>query len=364
MKIAKVEAIPLKMRFGRGIEPKNATGMDWDFLDYCLVRVETDDGIVGWGDAFAYNCRRAVVAAVEDMIAPRVIGRDASDIAQNSRDLQQGLHLFGRYGITTFAISGLDIALWDIAAKRAGLPLYQLLGGAGTAKVPAYSSLFRYADTEMLGEMVRRSIKDGYGHVKLHEIRIEDVAAAREAGGDATEIMVDTNCPWTPEVAKRMAEAMMAYDILWLEEPIFPPEDFAALAKLRAETGVAIATGENACTAFQFQQMMDEGAADYVQPSVTKVGGITEFRKVAAIAETAGVQIMPHSPYFGPGFLASLHLAQAMPQPGMIERIYLFPEAELYPGAYDPVDGTFGAPSGPGLGIEPDPNVIRDFRAE
>ena len=95
---------------------------------------------------------------------------------------------------------------------------------------------------------------------------------------------------------------------------------------------------------------------------MTKVGGLTEMRKVAALAEGYGVQIMPHSPYFGPGFLATLHMAQALPSPGMIERIYLFPEAELYKGAYDPAAGFFGAPSGPDLGIEPDAEVIREYR--
>ena len=364
MKIAKVESVPLVIPFSRGVTLKDDPGaLNWDNLDFCLVRVETDTGLVGWGDAFAYQCREAVAAAVDHMVAPKAVGRDARDIAGLMHQLQKELHLFGRYGITMFALSGLDIALWDIAAKEAGLPLYRLLGGAGTREVEAYASLFRYVDPDIVAERTSHAVDAGYTYVKLHEITVDAVAAAREAGGEGMPLMVDVNCPWTPEEARHMAMAMDLFDLHWLEEPIFPPDDHAALATLRRQTGVPLAAGENICTAVQFEQMMAAGAVDYAQPSVTKVGGITEFRKIGALAEARGVQIMPHSPYFGPGFLATLHLAQALPNPGLLERIYLFPEAELYPGAYDPQDGVFGAPGGPGLGIEPEPDVIRDFRA-
>ena len=174
--------------------------------------------------------------------------------------------------------------------------------------------------------------------------------------------MVDVNCPWTPEQAARMALALDQFDLHWLEEPIFPPEDFASLARIRGETGVPIAAGENWCTSFQFAQAIAAGAIDYTQPSVTKVGGITEFRKVAALSEAAGVQVMPHSPYFGPGFLATLQLAAAMPNPGLVERFYIDPAASLYGDWINPVNGAFQVPDGPGLGLDPDPAVIKEFR--
>lgn len=364
MKIANVEVIELEMPFSRGVEKDGEVGfLNWGKLDFCLLKVETDSGIVGWGDAFSFQCRRPVAEAVKHMIAPRVIGRDAADINRIIHDLQQGLHIFGRYGITMFAISGIDIALWDIAGKAAGLPLYRLFGASGVTPVPAYASLFRYEDPELVADRVSHARDLDYGLIKLHEIAVSEVRAAREAAGEGVPIMVDVNCPWTPEKAKAMTLAFMDHDIHWIEEPINPPENFQALARLRAETGVAIAAGENACTAFEFQNMLEAGAVDYAQPSVTKVGGITEFRKIAALCEIHGVQIMPHSPYFGPGFLATLHLAQALPNPGLIERIFIEPEASLYPGAiYDPVDGLFGAPSGPGLGLEPDADVIKTYR--
>ena len=364
MKIVSVDAIELEMPFGRGVPIGDDVGfLNWDKLDFCLIRVDTDAGITGWGDAFAFQCRRPVAEAVRTMIAPRVIGRDAADIVAISHDLQQALHLFGRYGLTMFAISGLDIALWDIAGKAAGLPLHRLLGSAGTRPVPAYASLFRYENPELVADRVRHARNLGYLYIKLHEIGIDEVAAARNAAGQDIPIMVDVNCPWSPEQALVMTRAFASYDIHWIEEPINPPEHFSALAQLRHRAGVAVAAGENACTAQEFNTMISAGAVDYAQPSVTKVGGISEFRKIATLCELGAVQIMPHSPYFGPGFLATLHLAQALPHPGMIERVFIEPEASLYPaGTHDPVDGMFGAPDGPGLGLEPDIGVIERYR--
>jgi len=362
MKIAHVEAVPLRMPFDHAGASRDVTAGGWPALDFCLVKVTTDTGITGWGDAFAYHCREAVTAAVEHMVKPAVLGMDARDVAGISHRLQQKFHLFGRYGVTLFALSGLDIALWDIAGKAAGMPLARMFGGSTDRTLPAYSSLFILRNKEAVVRDVKRSLAEGYRYIKLHEIGAIEVGAAREAAGDDIPIMVDVNCPWTPEQAKRMALELDQFDLHWLEEPVFPPEDFASLARIRGETGVPIAAGENWCTSFQFAQALAAGAIDYAQPSVTKVGGITEFRKVAALSEAAGVQVMPHSPYFGPGFLATLQLAAAMPNPGLIERFYVHPEASLYGKWIDPVDGAFRVPDGPGLGLDPDPAVIKEYR--
>jgi D-galactarolactone cycloisomerase len=296
------------------------------------------------------------------MVAPVVIGRDAADIANLMYELQQGLHLFGRYGITLFALSGLDIALWDIAGKAAGLPLGRLLGGALRNQVPGYASLFKYDDPEHVAERTRAALGEGYGYVKLHETGEPQVKAAREAAGEGVPIMVDTNCPWTPGQARKMALRFKPYDLHWLEEPIFPPENFRALARLQSETGIPLAAGENACTAFQFHEMFAAGAVTYAQPSVTKVGGITEFRKIAALAQSHGVALMPHAPYFGPGFLATLQLMAALPDSGLAEWFYLEREACLYGQTIAPTRGLFRVPEGPGLGAEPDPQVIAAYR--
>ena len=362
MKIVAVDAIPLEIPFSHGGRPHALGGQPWTRLSILLVRVETDSGLVGYGEAFSYACRRAVQAVVEDMIAPLAIGADAGDIDALNQKVQKALHLQGRYGLTIFALSGLDIALWDIAGKAAGLPLHRLLGADGGESLPGYASLYPYRDAEVVAENCRAALEDGYRWIKLHEIAEPEVAAARDALGDAVPIMVDTNCPWTPSEARRHALAFKPYGIHWLEEPIFPPEDYAALAQLQADTGVPLAAGENACTSFDFQNMFAAGAVSYAQPSVTKVGGVSEFLKVAALATTHGVQVMPHSPYFGPGFPASLQLAAALPKGALIEWLYVDLEANLYGDIIDAVDGSFRVPNGPGLGADPDAHVIESYR--
>ena len=162
MKIATVDSISVKVPFTFGGAPTGYGGRNWTTNNILLVKVETDTGITGWGEAFCYGCTDAVRAALQSMIAPIVIGRDARDIAKLSRDLQQALHLFGRYGITLFALSGLDIALWDIAGKAADLPLHRLLGGAGQTSLPAYASLLKYRDPERVAERTKQAIAEGY----------------------------------------------------------------------------------------------------------------------------------------------------------------------------------------------------------
>jgi D-galactarolactone cycloisomerase len=362
VKIARIDTHSVKVPYTFGGSHKGEGLRTWTTNNILLVRVETDNGIVGWGEAFCYACTDAVRAAIHNMVAPIAVGQDARDIARLSYDLQQKLHLFGRYGITIFALSGLDIALWDIAGKAAGLPLHRLLGGAGRDKLPAYASLLKYRDPEKVAARTRQAVEQGYRHIKLHETEEPEVKAARLAAGNDVAIMVDTNCPWTPEQARLMTLKLRQYDLHWLEEPIFPPEDFTAIARLREGTGVPMAAGENNCTSFQFRDMFAAGAVDYAQPSVTKVGGVTEFLKVAHLADAAGVTLMPHSPYFGPGFLATLHLLAAHGGPGgMIERYHLDLEASLYGELVTPIDGGFVVPTGPGLGRDPDPDVLKTY---
>lgn len=360
MKITRFDTHFLRIPFDPGAAPSSRVS-GWNTFDTVLVRLETDNGLVGWGDAFSYHCHSAVQAALHDMIKPLVMGRDATDIAGLNYELQQKLHLWGRYGITLFALSGLDIALWDLAGKAAGLPLYRLLGGS-RRELDSYASLFFYGEPEIVAERCQAARADGYDYIKLHENTEPAVRAARESLGDGIPLMVDTNCPWTPEQARKAALSFKPYDLHWLEEPIFPPEDFPALAQLQREVGIPIAAGENACTSFQFREMFAHNAVRYAQPSVTKVGGISEFRKVQTLAEASAVTVMPHAPYFGPGFLATLHLLAATANPGLVERLYVKGEASLYGDAIDPVAGKFRPPEGPGLGLEPDPDVIKTYQ--
>lgn len=361
MKIARVDTIPLAVPFDTGAPKARFLSADWNRLNILVVRVETEDGLVGYGEAFSYNCLRAVKAAVDEMVAPAVIGKSAANIAGMMYELQQGLHLFGRYGITMFAISGLEIALWDLAGKAAGLPLHRLLGGPAREAIPAYASLFRYGISEVVAHNCKTAQEEGYRYVKLHETQEPEVAIARETLGDGVPIMVDTNCPWTPTQALENALRLKPYDLYWLEEPIFPPEDFSSLARLQAQSGVRLAAGENACTAYEFDKMFEAGAVTFAQPSVTKVGGVSEMMKIATLAAARGVSMMPHSPYFGPGFMATLQIAAALPVEPLVERFYMTLESSLYGDHINPVNGEFAVPQGPGLGAEPDPDFMRDY---
>ena len=369
-RIAKIDAIPLEIPFspfalGEANRLEGWAGNKWTALSTLLVRVETEAGIVGWGEGFSYNCLRPLKAVVEDMIAPSVIGRDARDIRSINEDLQRSMHLWGRYGITIFGLSGLDIALWDILGKATGTPVSGLLGGTRRKSIPGYASLFRYGNAETVAERSRAALQDGYGILKLHEITEPAVRAARDVAGGDVPITVDTNCPWTPREARDEIAKLKPYDPYWIEEPLFPPEDFEALASLQRDCGVPLAAGENACTAVEFGHMLQAGAVSFAQPSVTKVGGITEFSKVVTLTGHYGTGLMPHSPYFGPGFIATLHLLASIVPHGWLERFYLDVEASLYEGWTNPdKDGSFSVPDGPGLGIDPNPDVIRDYHVK
>jgi L-alanine-DL-glutamate epimerase-like enolase superfamily enzyme len=304
-----------------------------------------------------------VVAAIEDMLAPLVIDREVGEISDFMQKLQQVLHLFGRYGITMFAISGLDIALWDIAAKAAGKSLGKLINeNASQTPLAGYSSLYRYGDAELVAAKCQASLDQGYKVIKLHEISEPEVKAARDQIGDVVALTVDANCPWTPVQARDMAFRLKPYELTWLEEPIFPPEDFDALAQLQRDVGIPLAAGENLCTQYQFNQMISSDAVSYVQPSVTKVGGVTEFLRVAELTRENELKLMPHSPYFGPGWLATLQMMSAIPDPGLVERLFVDHEASLYGDLIHPVDGRFRVPQEPGLGAEPDPDVMNAYR--
>jgi len=302
---------------------------------------------------------------VEEMIAPQARGQELpgpEKIPAFMEQIQRNLHLFGRYGITMFAISALDIALWDLAGKVKGVPLHQLIGGARRAKIPAYASLLRIGKPDDIARECSAAQKLGYCAIKLHETTTPAVFAARKAIGEDVPLMVDMNCPLNGPDAIAFARACRDAAPMFLEEPVWPPEDFATLAEVRKQGGLDIASGENACTEYQFRQMMNAGAVSHAQPSVIKVGGITEFLKVAAAGDEFGVKIIPHSPYYGPGYLATLQLMSIRDE-GYIEAFYMKREACLWRGRVDTdANGDVAVPQGPGLGYDPDLNVMERYR--
>ncbi|MBR0775500.1 mandelate racemase/muconate lactonizing enzyme family protein [Bradyrhizobium diazoefficiens] len=366
MEITDVRAHHIRIPYDAGVASFRQGAAAISALDMVLVEVTTDAGLTGWGDAFAYVCPRTTRSAVEEMIAPQARGLkvpDAAGIPAVMEQIQRNLHLFGRYGITMFAISGLDIALWDLAAKIQGVPLHRLLGETRRSSIPAYASLLRIGSPEKIAGECRKALALSYGAIKLHETTTPAVLAAREAIGPGIPLMVDMNCPLSGEQAIAFAKACTDAQPMFLEEPVWPPEDFVTLAEVRSKGGLGVAAGENACTEYQFRQMMDAGAVSHAQPSVTKVGGITEFLKVARLADQRGVKIVPHSPYFGPGLLATLHLLAGRDD-GLVEMFYLRREACLWGGRADvDASGRVAVPTGPGLGYEPDRGVMERYGA-
>lgn len=366
MLITSVKAHHVRIPYDAGVASFKQGASAITALDIVLVEVSTDAGVTGWGDAFAYVCPRSTATAIDEMIAPQAQGLavpDAEGIPAFMDRIQRNLHLFGRYGITMFAISGLDIALWDLAARVKGVPLHRLIGASKRTRIPAYASLLRIGTPELVAGECERALRRGYTAIKLHETTAPTVFAARQAIGPGIPLMVDMNCPMDGTEATAFAHACRAAAPKFLEEPVWPPEDFATLAKVRTEGGIDIAAGENACTVHQFSQMMTAGAVSYAQPSVTKVGGITEYLKVAALADQRGVKLAPHSPYFGPGFLATLQLMSLRNDATFVEVFFMNRAACLWGGRIDvDASGTITVPQGPGLGYEPDKEIIERYR--
>jgi L-alanine-DL-glutamate epimerase-like enolase superfamily enzyme len=204
------------------------------------------------------------------------------------------------------------------------------------------------------------AVARGYRYIKLHQVTRDDVLAAKAVAGDA-RIMLDVNCAWSVEAAHAMARSLEADDLLWLEEPVFPPEDAHGLAEIRRD-GIAIAAGENTAGVFGFQTLIEAGAIDIAQPSVTKIGGIGEVLRVIELGRARGVQVTPHCPYFGPGFLASLHIIAALIDKPLVEVLWLDMEANPFDPWVKPVNGRVRVPQGPGLGCDPDMSVVTRYR--
>ncbi|MGZ8202379.1 MAG: mandelate racemase/muconate lactonizing enzyme family protein [Burkholderiales bacterium] len=358
MKITRITTHAINMPMKIGADQPHVGGQARTALEMLLVRVETDEGVIGWGEGFGHRIWAATKAAIDTIIAPACIGRDPREINALMAELTRTLHSAGRHGATTYGLSAIDIALWDIAGKLAGLPVYRLLGGGSRADLPAYASLLRYGKLPAVERQIDEALERGYKLIKIHEIDPEIIRGGRRRAGDGIPLMVDCNCPWSIEQALAMCAKLRDLDLEWLEEPVWPPEP-ALLAQVRREGGIPVAAGENVANAFDFQRLFAQNALTVAQPSVTKVGGVSEMRKVFDVAATWGVRVVPHSAYFGPGLLASIHVSAAQPKEVWIERFYC--EFDLTPlgAAIDPVQGRIAVPQGPGLGIDPDPDALK-----
>lgn len=350
--IVSVQCIPMRLPFHHWNSPPLFAGRPRDRLDSALVRVQTQDGCVAWGESYCVE-PRALQAVFETLVAPLACGRQADDAALLP-GMQRTLHNLGRSGPVVHALAGLDIALWDLRAKRAGVPLYQLLGGKRRERVRVYASLLQYyADAPLLRQVTERALAQGYTEIKLHERTAEALAAVREATGPGVPIMVDTNCAWLPHEADAAIAAMLPHDPFWIEEPLWPPEDGQALAALRQRCGVPLAVGENASSALALRRMAEQGTAQYLQPSVIKLG-LTAALDIARACADSGTVCAPQVAFFGPGFLASLHLIAAQETEVSLERLFVELAHVPYAATVPIENGWLQLPDSPGLGGEPE----------
>ena len=359
MKITAVESILLTVPYRTSGGLQSIAGRPSRGLNILAVKLETDLGITGWGEAFGHGVCPATKTAFDTLVSPMLVGRDPANIDALMHHLQQTLHLFGRSGAVMYALSGVDIALWDIAGKIAGKPLYQMFGGLDRA-LPVYASLLRCSGPEAVAQSCRDALAQGYTQIKLHEITVPAVQAAREVVPDHL-LTMDTNCPWSVDEALAMVEALRPFRLHWLEEPVWPPEDHVGLAKVRA-AGAVTAAGENAAGLEDFRHLFEVGALDVAQPSVTKIGGVSAMLRIMALAQQYGVRVVPHCPYFGPGFMASLHLTTMLRADTPVERLFVDLEASPFGDWVDIKGGAMAVPQGPGLGADPDPALIARYR--
>ncbi|WP_017903981.1 mandelate racemase/muconate lactonizing enzyme family protein [Pseudomonas asplenii] len=371
MKVRSIEIIRLSIPFSAGTVERQSQGQAKDDdafnaasprhrrMECLAIKVTTDDGRVGWGEAFGHGSNPATFKALTDVVAPQFIGSPVADHRAQMEKARRALHGFGSTGPIFYALSGIDIALWDLAAQAAGQPLYDYLGGT-PRELELYASLVSYGgDPDEVYRQVRRARDLGFRKIKLHETTYESIAAARDAlPATEGELMVDVNCPWTVEEAGAMAARLHDLDLTWLEEPVWPPDDARGLATLRAR-GVPLSAGENAAGVNGVRALLDQDAIDVVQPSVAKIGGISAMLEVFELARQYGVRAVPHCFYYGPGLLAVAHLCTLLPEDVAVEVPFIEFERLLFPAlAFQP---HMRLSTTPGLGFAPDLEVLDTY---
>jgi len=355
--ITSIACLPMRLPFDHGAPPPLFAGKPRTTIDSALVRVELACGTVGWGESYAPELT-AIQAFFETRVAPLALGKDATD-PRLMASLERVLHNMGRSGLVMHALSGLDIALHDLRAKLEGVPLYALLGGAHRTRIPAYASLLQYyGDADLIRRNVARALAAGYDEVKLHERSAASVVAARSEMNDAQPLMLDTNCAWTlPEALTAMQE-LDGSGLTWVEEPLWPPEDLDSLAALRSASRLPLAVGENAASLFELATLARTGAVDYLQPSAIKSGGVSSLVTLAALCADGPTVFAPQSAFFGPGFLATLHVLAAQPREVAVERLFCDLAITPYAHSHPFQNGGFELTDRPGLGAEPQPELL------
>jgi L-alanine-DL-glutamate epimerase-like enolase superfamily enzyme len=372
MKITRITAIPLSYRLPEGQTVKVGVGATIK-RDTIIVRVETDEGLTGYGEAHPGRSPGAITALVNATLNPMLTGMDACDVVGVwSRVHRMQLSSHGLGAGAALALSGIDLALWDIRGKAAGMPLYRLLGGS-RKRVPAYAGgiSLGFQPPEQLVEEARSYVAAGYRAIKL---RLGDnarddaarVRAVREALGQEVDILTDANTAWSLADARRVIPTLAEARVGWLEEP-FSALDFGAY-RIAATLAPAlpIAAGENHYTRWDFARLLEDKAVTLWQPDLSKTGGITEALRIAAMASAFGITVHPHCSATGINHAASLHFLAALDNGGYFEACVsrFNPLRDMFGRTFTiGADGCVEPPEKPGIGIEVDEKIFDEFPA-
>lgn len=372
MKITAIKAYPVVQPLG---DMSIGISQGWiKSRQSTIVIVSTDEGIEGVGESF--GIAKATAAVVEDFCAPMIIGKDPFDNSVIWDTIYRVAGPDSQKGILVEALSGIDIAIWDIKGKALGLPVHKLLGGAYRDKARVYATgLFRPNVKNEKDALVEEALgykRDGFSAMKLkigHVSPEEDLSiikAIREAIGYDLKLMVDANRAYTATEAIRLSKQMEQYDIYWFEEPV-PPEDIEGCIEVKNNTNIPIASGECEATRYGFRQLITRRAVDILQPNVTIAGGFTEIQKIVAMASTWNIQCIPHCWGTNVATAASLQYYASIPHiPGKFNPPELYFEFDRSPNPirertthenFIMKDGYVDIPQKPGLGI----TVNEDF---
>ncbi|PSL19371.1 mandelate racemase/muconate lactonizing enzyme family protein [Shimia abyssi] len=358
-------------------------------FDAAIVRIETDDGLIGWGEgknaAGSAGFYGTLVHMINTEFGPKIIGRDPADVTFIWEDLYNGVRAdkakahghsmpdLARRGLSVAAISAIDIALWDILGKSQGAPVWKLLGGRKADRLPAYAS-GGWESAEHIGEQLTSYIdKGGFRAVKMRvgamdanpHASAERVKAARRAIGPDVELMVDAHGTFSVGTARRFAEMVRDCDLAWFEEPI-SGDDKQGMAELRASTRIPIAAGESEATRFDFRDLATLRAVDIFQPDPGYAGGITECMRIGTLASTFNLGFAPHLWAGAPCFFAGLHICAASPASFTVE-YSLGANPMIHDLAEETVavsDGMIQIPETPGLGLSISDKTIKDFAVQ
>lgn len=340
-------------------------------VSICLVEVRTDAGITGVGEALARFSPKAYAELIETSLKPRLVGQNPTDITALWRSMRRALS--GRGGGMLFeAISGVDIALWDILGKVANLPVHRLLGGMGRAEVPCYAASVNWGDDAFMERQLDAYLEKGFPRVKVKVATpVKDacrrIELLRRRAGDDVELCVDANWAYTLPEAVAVGRALSANGYFWFEEPL-RPEDEDGYEELHRRCDTPLAGGESNYTLDQCMRLVASRTLAYLQPDVARSGGITETRRMAEFAAAHDVQYAPHIGMSGIICeTASVHLAAAMPNVRAMEcetdsspfKTWITGAA---PGAERQKNGMLPVPAGPGLGIEVDWDAVKRLR--